>query len=276
VNEGPLHIGHDGHVATLWLSRPEKSNAIDRALWKAIPEAVAHLDANPDTRVIVLAGRGKTFCAGIDLADHAELLGRGAAGAGPDDSDVARRRALHEDIRRYQRAASAFALTNKPVIAAVHGPCLGAGMDLITACDLRLAAADAVFSVRETRIGMVADVGTLQRLPRIVGDGAARDLVFTGRDIDAARAREIGLVTEVLPDVAALHARALELAAGIAALSPLAVQGAKQVLGFSVRRDDEAGLDYVAAWNAAFLQSDDLAEAVAAFIGRRAPAFRGR
>ena len=169
-------------------------------MWEEIPAAVAQLDADPDVRVIVLAGQGKAFCAGIDLPDHAPALTRGESISGKGESAVGKRRALHDDIRRYQRAVSSFALTNKPVIAAIHGACLGAGMDLVTACDLRLAAADTVFSVRETRIGMVADVGTLQRLPRIVGDGAARELIFTGRDIDAARAREIGLVSEVLAD----------------------------------------------------------------------------
>ena len=262
--------------AVLWLTRPEKLNALNRTLWEEIPAAVERLDADPAVRAIVLAGRGKAFCAGIDVADHAQAFGAVEAPSGNDDSPVARRRELFELIRRYQRSVSAFALTNKPVIAAVHGACLGAGMDLVTACDLRLAAADAVFSVRETRIAMVADVGTLQRLPRIVGDGAARELVFTGRDIDAPRAREIGLVSEVLPDVTSLHARAREVAGEIAAHSPLAVQGAKQVLGFGQRREVDAGLDYVAAWNAAFMQSEDLSEAVRAFIERRKPEFRGR
>jgi enoyl-CoA hydratase len=271
-----LQIEHDAKIAVLWLARPEKLNALNRALWDEIPAAVARLDADPAVRVIVLAGQGNAFCAGIDLPDHAPALTKGESISGRGESGVGRRRALYDDIRRYQRAVSSLALTNKPVIATVHGACLGAGMDLVTACDLRLASADAVFSVRETRIAMVADVGTLQRLPRIVGEGAARELIFTGRDIDAARARELGLVTEVSPDVAALHLRAREVAAEIAAHSPLAVQGAKQVLGFSERREVDAGLDYVAAWNAAFMQSDDLGEAVTAFVERRKPEFRGR
>jgi len=277
VNYEHLQIERDAAgIAVLWLARTEKLNALNRALWDEIPAAVARLDADPAVRVIVLAGQGKAFCAGIDLPDHAPALTKGESISGRGESAVGRRRALYDDIRRYQRAVSSLAITNKPVIAAVHGACLGAGMDLITACDLRLASADAVFSVRETRIAMVADVGTLQRLPRIVGEGAARELIFTGRDIDAARARELGLVSEMLPDVAALHLRSREVAAEIAAHSPLAVQGAKQVLGFSERREVDAGLDYVAAWNAAFMHSDDLGEAVTAFLERRKPEFRGR
>ena len=277
MNYEHLQIERDAAgIAVLWLARTEKLNALNRALWDEIPAAVARLDADPAVRVIVLAGQGKAFCAGIDLPDHAPALTKGESISGRGESAVGRRRALYDDIRRYQRAVSSLAITNKPVIAAVHGACLGAGMDLITACDLRLASADAVFSVRETRIAMVADVGTLQRLPRIVGEGAARELIFTGRDIDAARARELGLVSEMLPDVAALHLRSREVAAEIAAHSPLAVQGAKQVLGFSERREVDAGLDYVAAWNAAFMHSDDLGEAVTAFLERRKPEFRGR
>jgi len=271
-----LSIERDGGVAILWLDRPEKLNALHRALWASIPAAVAELDADPEVRVIVVAGRGKAFCAGIDLMDHAAALAGGGAISGRGESAVGRRRALYDDVRRYQRTMSCFADTNKPVIAAVHGACIGGGMDLITACDIRLAAADATFSVRETKIAMVADVGTLQRLPRVIGDGPARELIFTGRDIDAARALAIGLVNDVLPDVAALHARAREIAAEIAANSPLAVQGAKQVLGFAVRREVDAALDYVALWNSAFLHSDDLTEAMSAFMQRRAPQYRGQ
>jgi enoyl-CoA hydratase len=270
-----LTIERDGAVAVLWLDRPEKLNALHRALWDAITQAMASLDADGGVRVIVLAGRGRGFCSGIDLMDHAAGFAAGSI-SGRGESAVGKRRALYEDIRRYQGTVSSFANTNKPVIAAVHGACLGGGIDLITACDLRVCSADAVFSVRETRIAMVADVGTLQRLTRIVGDGAARELIFTGRDIDAARAREIGLVNEVMADAEACIARARAVAAEIAANSPLAVQGSKQVLGFAERRAIDANLDYVALWNTAFLQSDDLAEAMTAFAQRRPPVFQGK
>ena len=276
MNTDHISIERSGAVATLWLDRPNKLNALDRPMWSAIPAAVAGLDADPEVRTILLAGRGKGFCAGIDLLDHAPYIGTGGSLSGRGESAVGRRQALYEDIRRYQLAASCFANTRKPVIAAVHGVCLGAGMDLITACDIRLASTDATFSVRETRVAMVADIGTLQRLPRLIGDGVARELVFTGCDIGAARAREIGLVNEVLPDQTGLMARAQAMAQEIAANSPLAVQGSKQVLGFASRRELEASLDYVALWNAAFLHSEDLGEALAAFTQRRKPEFRGQ
>lgn len=262
-------------VSVLWLNRPDKLNALHRPLWDDIPAAVAELDADESTRVIVLAGRGKGFCAGIDLVDHAPALAGGGSISGRGDTPVARRRALYDDIRRYQRTASCFEDTDKPVIAAIHGACLGAGVDLVTACDIRLASAEATFSVRETRIALVADVGVLQRLPRIVGEGAARDLVLTGRDIDAARAERIGLVSEVLADPASLFTRARELASAIAAHSPLATQGAKHVLNAAHRSATRESLDYVALWNSAFLHSGDLEEAVRAFIERRPPSFSG-
>ena len=212
-----LAIERDGAIATLHLDRPDKLNALDRGLWYAIPDAVAELDRDPDVRVIILAGRGKAFCAGIDLMDHAAALASGGSLTAMEGSAVAKRRQLYDDIRAYQRTATCFAETNKPVIAAVHGLCLGAGIDLITACDIRLASADASFSVRETRIGMVADVGSLQRLPRVIGDGHAREWIFTGGDYGAQRALEVQLLNEVLPDRDALMARANALAATIAA-----------------------------------------------------------
>jgi enoyl-CoA hydratase len=271
-----LSIEREAGIATLWLDRPEKLNALHRPLWKSIPEAAASLDTDEDVRAIILAGRGKGFCGGIDLADHAPAMAGGGSLSGRGESPVARRHALYQDIRVYQDAASCFATTNKPVIAAVHGACIGAGIDLITACDIRFCTSDTTFSVRETRVAIVADIGTLQRLPRVVGDGAARELILTGRDIGAERALEIGLVTEILPDTESLYARAREVAREIAANSPLAVQGSKQILGLADRRRDDASLDYVALWNAAFFHSDDLTEAMTAMMQRRKPEFHGR
>ncbi|MGH9092918.1 MAG: enoyl-CoA hydratase-related protein, partial [Acidimicrobiales bacterium] len=163
----------------------------------------------------------------------------------------------------------------KPVVAAVHGYCIGGGVDLVAACDVRLASADAVFSVREARMAMVADLGSLQRLPRILGAGHVAELAFTGKDVDADRAREIGLVNAVHPDAGAVVAAARSMASEIAANSPLAVQGAKAVLAAGDGLTVAQGLDYVATWNAAMLASDDLTEAVSAFMEKRPPRFTG-
>jgi enoyl-CoA hydratase len=161
-------------------------------------------------------------------------------------------------------------------VAAVHGACIGGGIDLITACDIRLASADAVFSVRETKMAIVADVGTLQRLPRVIPEGHAAELIYTGKDIDAGRAREIGLVNDVLPDHDAVVAAARAMAAEIAANSPLAVRGSKAILQRGADLTVAQGLDLVALWNTAFIRSEDLNEAMNAFFEKRTPEFRGR
>jgi enoyl-CoA hydratase len=262
---------HDG-VSTLWLADVGRRNAMGPDFWNGLPEIMATLGADPGVRAIVLAARGPHFTVGLDLAGMASTLsGDGAGGSGA----AARLRLMHE-IARLQRSITAVAQCPKPVIAAVHGWCIGGGIDLITACDVRLASACARFSVRETRMAIVADVGTLQRLPGIVGRGIAAELCLTGDDVDAERARAIGLVNAVHPDAAATHEAARAMAARIAANSPLAVQGTKRVLEYCQGKSVEDGLAFVATWNAAFLQSDDLGEAVAAFFEKRPPRFTGR
>ncbi len=255
-------------VGWLWLDRPEKRNALSPAMWANIPAAVAGLTDDVEVRVIVVAGRGPAFTVGIDLAMLASLSPEGR-------SQADARMGVYREIKRLQQTMTAFADCPKPVIAAVHGYCLGAGIDLVSACDIRLASADALFSVRETRMALVADVGTLQRLPAIVGAGHVAELVFTGGDIDAGRAHDIGLVNDVYPDTESLHAAAAQLAGEIATNSPLAVQGSKAVLRAGADLSTEQALDHVALWNAAFLHSNDLEEAMAAFSEKRPPEFTG-
>ena len=237
-------------------------------MWADIPAAVGELDADESVRVIVVAGRGKAFTVGIDLT----MLGALQVDA---RSEADKRTKLYHEIKRLQRTMTAFADCSKPTIAAVHGYCLGAGIDLITACDIRIASSDATFSVRETKMGLVADVGTMQRLPKIIAPGHVAELVFTGRDIDAAEAGRIGLVNRVFDDPAALLAGAHEMAEAIAANSPLVVQGAKRVLAAEADMSTEVALDHVALWNSAFLWSNDLNEAMMAFMEKRPPEFTG-
>ncbi len=178
-------------------------------------------------------------------------------------------------ILRLQSSVSAIARCRKPVIAAVHGYCIGGGVDVITACDVRVASRNARFSVREVRVAMVADLGTLQRLSRIVGEGHARELAMTGKDIDAERALRIGLVNELHETHEDAWNAARALAREIADNPPLVVQGVKQVMNERVASADEAGLRFVAAWNSAFLPSADLGEAIAAFAEKRKAQFKG-
>ncbi len=279
-----LSIEHHDRVATLWLDRPDARNALGPEFWADLPRAMALLGEDPDVWAIVVAARGKHFSVGLDLKVMGSMLAPPDGGAErPERSEkasppsmAARARTAREGILRMQASVSSVAECPKPVIAAVHGYCIGGGVDLIAACDIRLASADAVFSVREAKVAIVADLGSLQRLPRILSAGHLAELAFTGKDIDAARARDIGLVNDVLPDAEAALKAARELAAEIAANSPVAVQGTKAVLAANDGRTVAEGLDYVATWNSGMLQSDDLTEAMMAFLEKRPPRFTGR
>jgi enoyl-CoA hydratase len=266
-----LAVARAGHVAEVTLLGPGKGNAMGPDFWRELPVVFGALDDDPEVRAIVLTGAGPNFSYGLDLPAMmpawAPLLA-GDALAGP-------RTAFLADIRRLQDSVNAIASTRKPVIAAVSGWCVGGGVDVIAAADVRLAAADAKFSVREAKVAIVADLGSLQRLAGIIGEGHLRELALTGKDIDAARAERIGLVNDVHPDAEAVLAAARSMAEEIAANPPLVVQGVKEVLSAGVEQRVAEGLRYVSAWNAAFLPSKDLGEAVQAFMERREPEFRG-
>lgn len=265
-----LRVSTDGPVGTVTLHRPEARNAMNAAFFEELPQAMYHLDAEDAVRVVVIEGAGPAFTAGLDLKQMAPAVLKGGEG-----SPVEQRKELYALIQHLQEAFRAVEQCRKPVIAKINGPCIGGGVDLVTACDIRLAASDAVFSVRETKLAMVADLGTLQRIQRVLPQGHVAELVYTGADIDAARAADIGLVNHVYPDAEALQEATHEMAQTIAANSPLAVQGAKHVLRKSRDQSVEDGLDYVALWNTAFLRSEDLHEAMQAFRERRTPEFDG-
>lgn len=262
-----LHVQRNEHVVSIVLDRPTMPPVFFDELGTAFEE-IAQDDS---VRAVVLRSSCKHFTYGLDLpAAFAEL------GPSLQGGTAAVRGELHRTILRLQAHITKVASCPVPVIAAVHGWCIGGGIDLVSACDIRLATSDARFSVRETKIAIVADLGTLQRLPLLVGQGAARELAFTGKDISAERAERIGLVNEIFADPEALLAGAESLAAAIAANAPLTVRGVKRVLDFGVGRRVADGLDYVAAWNSAFLASEDLGEALSAFLEKRPPSFQGR
>jgi enoyl-CoA hydratase len=274
-----LSIELDGNVATLWLDRPEKRNALGPAFWTDLPVAMGALGADPEVRSVVVAGRGPHFSVGLDLVAMSGLVGGPAPegdGATRRPSPAVRAASVRAEVLRLQASITSVAECPVPVVAAIQGYCLGGGVDLAAACDIRLASADAIFSVRETKVAIVADLGSLQRLPHIIGKGHVAELAYTGKDITAARAAEIGLVNHVSPDPEAVVADARALATEIASNSPLAVRGTKAVLAASEGRPVTEGLSFVATWNAGALGSEDLAEAMAAFMEKRPPVFTGR
>jgi len=258
----------DDGIARIEFNRPARANALVLAMWHELGAAFRWADATAAARVVVLAGRGRHFTAGIDLEFLAELrAGLGAAGPGRLQE------ALRETIAELQATVGAIEACRKPVIAQIHGACIGGAVDIACACDLRYASADARFSVKELDLAIVADLGTLQRLPRLVGDGVARELVYTAREFGADEAQRIGFVTAVEADAAALAARVTAVAQAIAAKSPLAVRGVKHALAYSREHSVAEGLAHVAALNASLLLAPDVAEAVAAFVERRAARF---
>jgi enoyl-CoA hydratase len=259
------------HVAQVTLIGPGKGNAMGPAFWAELPVVFADLDADPDVRAIVLTGSGRNFSYGLDLVAMGDTLGAAMSG----EVSARPRTEFHAKLKRMQQSITAVADCRTPTIASVHGWCIGGGVDLISAVDIRYASADAKFSVREVKLSIVADVGSLARLPYILSDGHLRELALTGKDIDAARAEKIGLVNDVYPDAEAALAAAHEAAAEIAANSPLVVHGIKDVLDEQRTADVAASLRYVAAWNSAFLPSKDLSEGISAMFAKRKPEFTG-
>ncbi|HOB63278.1 MAG TPA: crotonase/enoyl-CoA hydratase family protein [Candidatus Competibacteraceae bacterium] len=263
-----LNFTLDHQIAWIELDRPSKANALNGTLWQEIGEVFRHVDELPEARVVVLSGAGRHFCAGIDFELVGEILdtvGKLSPGR--------REEHLRHTILGLQAAFTALERCRKPVLAAIQGLCIGGGLDLIAACDMRYATADAAFSLKEADLAIVADIGSLQRLPYLIGEGRLRELAFTTRQFGAAEAQTMGLVNQVFPDAAQLWDGVGAIAAGIAAKSPLTVRGVKQVLNYSRDHSVADGLDYVATWNAAMLLSDDTREAVAATLAKRHPRF---
>lgn len=266
-----LRIERERHVARLVLSNEAKGNAMGPAFWKEFPLAVAELERDESVRAVVLCAEGKGFSYGLDLVGMMSELGPLLSGGLAQS-----KQRLLKLIERLQEAFNVVASSSKPYIAAVHGWCIGGGLEMILACDIRLASQDAKFSLREVKMAMVADLGGLQRLPYIVGEGHARELALTGGDITSERADKLGLVNHVYGDRESLLSGAMSMAEEIAQNPPLVVQGVKHVLNHCQGRRVEEGLDYVAAYNSAFLPSEDLAEAMAAFMEKRKPDFKGK
>lgn len=260
-------VKEDG-VAEVILSRPSKLNTMTPAFFNEVGEVFRHLDQDPDVHAILIWAKGRMFTAGLDLKSAAS--GMMQSTGNPVEDNVS----FYWHVKHLQSSFTQLSKCKKPVIVAVHSLCLGGGVDLITAADIRLCTEDASFQVLETKIAIVADLGTLQRLSPIVGRGVAREMVFTSNPLNAKRALRHGLVNEVYASQEEMLKAARDMARKISSLSPLVVQGSKVVMNYADEHSIEEGLEHVALWNSAFLKSSDLAEAVGAFMSKREAKFK--
>jgi enoyl-CoA hydratase len=252
-----LEVTLQGAVAVVALNRPDKANSMSATMWVDLQNCFEWVDMEPAVRVAILAGNGKHFCAGLDLSMFSDIL--------PDSSEPGRaREGVRRTILRMQDNLSAIEKCRKPVLAAIHYTCLGGGIDMTTCCDMRYCSADAYFSIKEIDLGMTADVGTLQRLPRIIGDGMVRELAYTGRRMEAEEAKQLGLVNRVFVDREALQQGVMEIAQEIASKAPLAVRGSKEMILYARDHSVADSLNYIATWNAGMMSQADLVAAMEA------------
>ncbi|KAK4300675.1 hypothetical protein Pmani_027129 [Petrolisthes manimaculis] len=258
------------HVFQVNINRPKNLNAMNKAFWREIREVFEQLGADSECRAVVLAANGRMFTAGIDLSEMADI-----GGMVMGDDDVARKaRGVMPIIAAYQASFTALEKCPKPVVAAVHSACIGGGVDLICAADIRYCSDDAWFQVKEVDVGLAADVGTLQRLPKIVGnESLVRELAFSARKMYSAEALKCGLVSRIFPNYESLVSGAVEIATTIASKSPVAVQTSKAALIHARDHSVQEGLDYIATLNMMMLQSEDLRLAAMAAMSKEKPTF---
>ena len=257
-----------GHIR---LNRPDDLNSMVREFWSELPEIVRGLDARGDVRAIVVSSTGRHFCAGMDLG----VFTSGDTAITPGDADeMGRVRArLRQTALMLQESFTSFERVRMPVLAAIQGGCIGGAVDMVTAADMRYVTADAFFVIQEINIGMTADVGTLQRLPKIIPDGIARELAYTGRRMSAQRALEVGLINEIFPTHEELVDGVLDIAREIASKSPLAIWGTKEMLLYSRDHSVADGLNHIATWQTGMFQPSDMIETFAAKAEGREPQF---
>lgn len=258
-----LLLSIENHIAQVRLNRPQRANALNSTAWEEIQRVMETLDEDENVRVIVISGEGKHFCSGIDLELLMSVVNLSQSCEGR------KREQLRKQILALQAPINSIEQCSKPVIAAIHGGCIGAGVDLVSACDMRFCTQDAFFTIREIDMGMVADLGTLQRLPRIIASGMVREMAYTGRAVAGPEAERIQLVNTSYENKDALLEGVQQLATQIAAKSPLSIRGTKHILNHARDHSVADGLDYIATWNAALLLSNDLTEAFQATLGKR-------
>lgn len=264
----PITLNIDHGIAKVVLNRPDAANALNEQTWKKLKLIFEDLELNDNVRVVVLMANGKIFCSGIDLGVLQRVLNTN------ESCEGRRREKIYRTIVELQETINKLENCRTPVIAAVQGACIGAGLDLIAACDIRYGSEDAYFSIKEVDVGMVADLGSLQRLPKIMNEGVVRELAFTGRNFSADEAKSFGLLNNVLKDQKQLIEEVTKVAEIIAQKSPLAIRGIKENLNYSRNHNVEDGLRNVAIWNSAMLVSEDIKEIFMAKQQKCQPQFK--
>ncbi len=244
------------HIAHLRFNRPDKLNSFTPAMWSELPKAIRQIDEEADARVIVISSTGKHFTGGMDLSVFASF--ENDTKAEPARANAA----FMQLVKTLQDTFTALANARQPVIAAIQGGCIGAGLDLVTACDLRYASADAFFSLHEINIGMIADVGTFPRLQKLIPHGIAREMAYTGEPLPAARAEKIGMVNGLFDSHDELLAGAMAVAKKIAAKSPLAISGSKAMLNYGQEHNTADTLDHIATRQAGMFSHTDIKAAL--------------
>ncbi|MDG2352350.1 MAG: crotonase/enoyl-CoA hydratase family protein [Acidimicrobiales bacterium] len=254
-------------IATVTLNRGEKLNTMIPAFWSELPKVIDEINSSGEARVIVLASTGKHFSAGMDLAVF-------SMGSGEPQAEVGRLRAnLRENALHLQDSFNCLEKARIPVLAAIQGGCIGGAVDMVTACDMRYASEDAFFCIQEINIGMTADVGTLQRLPKLIPEGVCRELAYTGRRMKADEAKSVGLVNEVFSNQDSLLDGVMEIAEEIASKSPLAIWGSKEMITYSRDHSTSDSLNYIATWQSGMFQPADMKEAFQAKAENRPSEF---
>lgn len=261
----------EDNIANIILSRPEQLNSMSRKFWVELPEILEEVNRNSEIRVLIISSTGKHFCAGMDLSAFDNGVANIPKEKRPDNARIGE--ALYRSAKELQGYISKLEKIRVPVIAAIHGGCIGGAVDLVTACDIRLATTDAFFCIQEINIGMAADVGTLQRLPRIIPDSKMRELAYTGRRMLADEAKESGLVSDVYNSQEEMVNAAKEMANEIAKKSPIAIYGLKALMNYSRDHTISDSLDFNALWSGAMLSQRDMEEAIKAFVEKREATF---
>ena len=259
------------HVANLVLSRPDELNTMSRDFWVELGDVLEEINKNSEVRVVVMSSTGKHFCAGMDLSAFSNGVDNIPDEKKPDHARIGE--AVYRVAKELQGYITSLEKIRVPVIAAIHGGCIGGAVDLVTACDIRLASKDAFFCIQEINIGMAADVGTLQRLPKIIPDSKMREMAYTGRRMYADEAKETGLVSDTYESQEEMLAAANELAKVIASKSPVAIYGLKAVMNYSRDHSVSEGLEYNALWSGAMLSQKDMTEAITANMEKRDASF---